>query len=490
MAHGYCAAALGTVEPSTDAEPCGPVDTSFDPSTFETTHHPPLKRAKPMKTQACHACGETHPVNGRGVWGDHKCPKAGEHAADPRKGWHTCPAHGILVWKVGPHSTYPACIAPGCMENVKRGGRPGAWRYYVQATKASGTPANGAPISAPTPAPIHESPPTLVDVINADPPATLITPTPVPALDLKHLGSLGEAIQDYIEARTRELTAEILAIKERTPQITVIEHRSNGTPIARIEGTHHKALPELIRLYDAGFRNFLIVGPAGSGKTTLAHDLQRSLAAAGTPGMDRWGLLSCSAGMSEGKLVGRGIPNLSTGENVYQGTPFVEIYEEGGVFLLDEIDGSDANMLVSANAALANGCMSLVDRMECPTATRHPGTVIICAANTYGTGADRMYVGRNQLDVATLDRFVGATITVDYDRDLETTLCPEDFIRERVWAVRDAVARTKMRRIVGTRFLVACRILVTRGKWTLDEAVTRCCEGWTLDELSRVGVAS
>src|SRR5690606_18485555 len=116
-----------------------------------------------------------------------------------------------------------------------------------------------------------------------------------------------------------------------------------------------------------------------------------------------FGSVSCTAGMSESALTGRAIPDLTTGKVVFQSTDFVACYESGGVFLLDEIDAADPNVMLVVNSALAIGHMPLPNRTDAPSATRHDDTVIICAANTWGTGADRQYVGRNQLDAAFLD---------------------------------------------------------------------------------------
>jgi hypothetical protein len=44
---------------------------------------------------------------------------------------------------------------------------------------------------------------------------------------------------------------------------------------------------------------------------------------------------------------------------------------------------------------------------------RHKDFICIAAANTFGMGANRVYVGRNQLDAATLDRFVPFDWPVD-----------------------------------------------------------------------------
>tara|TARA_R110000824_G_scaffold75947_7_gene192594 strand:- start:2107 stop:2532 length:426 start_codon:yes stop_codon:yes gene_type:complete len=48
---------------------------------------------------------------------------------------------------------------------------------------------------------------------------------------------------------------------------------------------------------------------------------------------------------------------------------------------------------------------------------RHENFVPLFLANTYGQGANATYVGRNQLDAATLDRF--AVVEYDYDERWE-----------------------------------------------------------------------
>jgi cobaltochelatase CobS len=95
------------------------------------------------------------------------------------------------------------------------------------------------------------------------------------------------------------------------------------------------------------------------------------------------------------------------------------VYENGGVFLLDEIDAADANAMVAINAALANRVMA---NPNGKVHVRHDKCFILAAANTWGRGGDHQYVGRNQLDAATLDRFVLSTIGVEYDLELEVTL--------------------------------------------------------------------
>ncbi len=85
---------------------------------------------------------------------------------------------------------------------------------------------------------------------------------------------------------------------------------------------------------------------------------------------------------------------------------------------------------------------------------------------------------------------MGATVEVDYDRDLEAALAGDAHICARVWEIRAAVASLKLRRVVGTRFLLSCVRLVKGAGETLDAALGACMTGWTTDERVKVGVRS
>ncbi len=129
--------------------------------------------------------------------------------------------------------------------------------------------------------------------------------------------------------------------------------------------------------------------------------------------------ISLSAGVTETHIFGRMLPQ-SDGSWAYVESPFIRIYRNGGVFLFDEMDAADGNVMVSINAALANGI--LCNPVTGEVIERHPDTLIITAANTYGRGGDMVYVGRNALDGATLDRFCLSKMLVSYDTDLESDL--------------------------------------------------------------------
>ncbi len=223
----------------------------------------------------------------------------------------------------------------------------------------------------------------------------------------------------------------------------------------------------------------LLVGPAGSGKTHLASQVARAL---DLP----FSFNSLSAGCTESHIIGRVLPD-EAGNWTYRPSPFVRAYRDGGVHLFDEIDAADPNLLVLINAALANGhlCVPFADM---PPIKRHERAVIIAAANTFGHGADVQYVGRNQLDAATLDRFAVSTVFVDYDRDMEKALVrgilsgdEADGLLEWAWGVREVIREHRLRRIMSTRTILNSARLIAADE-ALETIRQRYFTSWSDDE--------
>ena len=291
------------------------------------------------------------------------------------------------------------------------------------------------------------------------------------SVDEAEVRALIDADVERIVGRTRD---EMLAQGVITQQLEV---RLPSGETTVIDGKAHAALPRCIRLA-AARRNILLIGPAGSGKTHLAGQVAAAL---GLP----FAHISCSAGMSEGQLTGRLLPVGDGGRFEYVRSEFVRCYEEGGVFLFDEIDAADSNTLLVLNSALANGQMALANRPDNPVAKKHPDFVAIAAANTFGTGADRQYVGRNQLDESTLDRFRIGQVEMDYDADVEAVLCPDDGLRARLQRYRQAVRDNRLRRLVSTRFLRDAYVMKQSGD-TDAEIDAALFTGWSADEVRKM----
>lgn len=296
---------------------------------------------------------------------------------------------------------------------------------------------------------------------------------------------LADAVQEHLhgnvdEDAVRRIAGEEIA-KRTMPQ--VFDVRLPDGAVQKVEGAHRQ-FAELLGLVEEGHNNLMLVGPAGSGKTTLAKTLAHAL---NLP----FGFISLSAGVTETHLLGRVLPQ-ADGSWQYQKSLFVKLYEEGGVFLLDEIDAADANVMVAINAALANGV--LANPISGTLHPRHKDTLILAAANTWGRGADTQYAGRNALDASTLDRFVLSTLDVQYDVDLERALAsgalPSDTataLLEWVTSLRAGIRESRLRRVASTRLLINAVAALKAGR-TMADIKTRYFQDWSRDERAKLGV--
>lgn len=213
-------------------------------------------------------------------------------------------------------------------------------------------------------------------------------------------------------------------------QIQVVAPNWTG-PI--VDGPSHYATQICLQVVALN-HPLMMVGPAGCGKTTIGETIAVAL---------NLPFYITNAIGDTFELTG-----FLDGMGKYHETAFRRAFEFGGVWIADEIDAWSASALLAANSALANGYCNFPDRAE--PVKRHPSFRMIATANTFGTGADRIYIGRNELDAASLDRF--AVVEINYDLALERRLCNgrEDWL-EYVWNVRKTVTEKKIRHVVSTR---------------------------------------
>jgi hypothetical protein len=267
----------------------------------------------------------------------------------------------------------------------------------------------------------------------------------------------------------------------------VIEIRHDDKPPIKIEGLVHpefeRALGYLSQKGPNGYRtNVMLVGPAGCGKSHMIAQLATAL------GVDHT-IVGGTAGATEGDLIGRLLPG-DGGRFEYVPSKFVQLYEQGNALLgFDEIDGFDPNMLMMANMPLANGHMYVHIRKDNPCVTRGENVFFIATANTFGTGANPMYVGRNPMDEATRDRFI--FISVDYDHRLEESIAAAGGLSAAemagIWELRDRCREAQLRRVISTRAFQKAAIMKARGE-SWREIRDRLLEGWSKDEKAKVGV--
>lgn len=204
-------------------------------------------------------------------------------------------------------------------------------------------------------------------------------------------------------------------------------------------GLAHKSTGELIQFLGAGCHVFL-TGPAGSGKSTGAEQAAKALE------LPFYATSVCSQTTKTDFL------GYMDATGSYRRTQFRDAYENGGVYLIDEIDAGNPNVLSVLNAALSNSNCAFPDSMV----KRHDKFKCVAAGNTWGTGKTVQYVGRNAIDAATLNRFV--IIHWDYDEKLEIAISGNPGWARYVIACR---AEIKNR---GIQFLITPRASINGAK--------------------------
>lgn len=288
--------------------------------------------------------------------------------------------------------------------------------------------------------------------------------TEVNAYAVKNLKpALSEAIAKITEADIAKLAAklatdtetfreELFALADAVRPIEIV------TPTSRkkLKGVQHSQFENLLKVVGANLP-VLLVGPAGTGKTYAAEAVAEAFALS---------FHSIAVGSQTSKSDLQGY--LDANHN-YVRTQFREAYEHGGMFLLDEADAGNSNVLILLNAALSNGYMAFPDGMV----RKHDDFRMVATANTYGHGASRQYVGRNQLDAATLDRFV--TISWDIDDKVESNLAGTTDIGKKWLAVvravrKKAIDELELRVVISPRATQRGAILLATGM-SFDEVL-------------------
>ena len=245
-------------------------------------------------------------------------------------------------------------------------------------------------------------------------------------------------------------------IKDHTAPIEVHVKQAEK-PVIKLDRQHYM-FPMLLLLTECRIPSFL-AGPAGSGKTTAAHSLSKALSLP-------YEGISFGPMTTQAQMFGYKDAN-----GIYHDTALVRAALSGGVFLGDECDAANAGVLTGINMVLANGQVALPEGM----ADKSANFVPVFAGNTFGTGANRVYVGRNQLDAATLDRF--AFLEWGYDEGLEASICgitepspvfdmkrggaaTEQEWLYRVRAIRHASEKLQQRQVISPRASIYGKTLI------------------------------
>lgn len=261
----------------------------------------------------------------------------------------------------------------------------------------------------------------------------------VPQIEADIKGECKQMLQDFIKQEYGTIERKI---------VTVIDGKKTD-----VKGFVHEKFDTVLK-FVANDEPVFLTGPAGSGKNYICKQVADAL------GLDFY---FTNAVTQEYKLTG-----FTDAMGNFQETQFYKAFTKGGVFMLDEMDASIPEVLVILNAAIANRYFDFPAPIGYVEA--HPDFRVIAAGNTVGQGADYEYVGRNQLDGASLDRF--AVVQIDYSVEIENGMACDielaDFCRE----FRNAAKKA------GVQVIVSYRAINRLAKMTklleLTEALQTC----------------
>ena len=126
-----------------------------------------------------------------------------------------------------------------------------------------------------------------------------------------------------------------IKIEVKTPKETI-----------KPEGLVHEKLPQILKALIRGDR-VMLVGGAGSGKTFMAQQMHKLLSKA----LDQ---KDFTFGMSGAMYQAYEVRGYMDATGNYVESSFIKCFRDGGLFLFDEIDGSNPQALVALNASLEN----------------------------------------------------------------------------------------------------------------------------------------
>lgn len=216
----------------------------------------------------------------------------------------------------------------------------------------------------------------------------------------------------------------------------------------------HNKFEEVLKFVSKNEPVFL-TGEAGTGKNVLCKQIAKAL------GLKFY---FSNAVTQEYKLTG-----FTDAMGNYQETQFYKAFKYGGLFMLDEMDASIPEVLVILNSAIANKYFDFPAPIGYVEA--HPDFRIVGAGNTYGEGASYQYVGRNQLDGASLDRF--ACVNIDYDIEIEKALCQcDEELVEFIHSIRSICKKHNIQLIASYRAIN--RIYKLQDEIELTELLKSC----------------
>lgn len=218
-----------------------------------------------------------------------------------------------------------------------------------------------------------------------------------------------------------------------------------------------------------------IVGPAGNGKTTTAEAALRALY-----GDEGYIVIDAEPTTEAIDLIGTN--TLTPQGEVWKDGKVTKAFREGKAVLINEYDALDPRVAMCLQSALQDAGPSGKGRYVTTPGNRDGDRVypagecpVILTMNTYGSGPNRQYVGRNKQDAANLDRLTFISTTYENEDQILRRRGHKAQTAKQIvaWAhrTRQNIERAALTIILSNRTLIRMAQGIDVYGWTFEQAV-------------------
>ena len=220
----------------------------------------------------------------------------------------------------------------------------------------------------------------------------------------------------------------------------------------------------------------MLVGPAGNGKTTAAEEACKA-------NEYEYLVVDANEYLEPADLVGSMTYDPQQGE-VWRDGPVAQAFRAGQAIIINEFDALNPRAALCLQSVMQDpGANGQGRYVTTPGAAEHDRVFpqgdcpLILTANTFGTGPNRQYVGRNTMDAASMDRIT--IVSTDYENEaaiLEARgYSPFTAARLETWAheTRQRIEENALRVILSNRTLQRMAQVIERYGRTFEVAIEK-----------------